>query len=89
MKPGPNDIYLYSSLCTHLGCPVTQVMAQTNQLMCPCHQSIFDVLQGAKPTFGPAGRSLPALPFRIDADGVIVATGDFSGPVGPSFWNLG
>ncbi len=89
VKPGPDGIYIYSSVCTHMGCPVTQVLAQSNQLMCPCHQSIFDILEGAKPTFGPAGRALPSLPFRTNANGVIVATGDFDAPVGPSFWTLG
>ena len=30
------------------------------QLICPCHQSTFDVLDGATPTFGPAARPLPS-----------------------------
>ena len=81
-------IYVYSKVCTHVGCPVGQYEAQSHELMCPCHQSTFDVLNGAKPTFGPAGRSLPALPIRVEPDGTVVATGDFDGPVGPSFWNL-
>ncbi len=83
-----NGIYVYSKVCTHVGCPVGQYEAQRHELMCPCHQSVFDVLDGAKPTFGPAGRRLPALPISIGPDDVIVATGDFDGPVGPSFWNL-
>ena len=43
-------------------------------LLCPCHQSTFDVLDGARPVFGPAARSLPQLPLGIDDDGYLVAT---------------
>ena len=56
-------------------------------MLCPCHQSTFDVLRGAKPIFGPAAAPLPQLPIEIDAGGFIVATGDFSEPVGPVFWH--
>lgn len=88
-KTKPTDgIYVYSKVCTHVGCPVGQYLAQRHELMCPCHQSVFDVLDGAKPTFGPAGRRLPALPITIGPDDVITADGDFDAPVGPSFWNL-
>ncbi|HEX3539105.1 MAG TPA: Rieske (2Fe-2S) protein [Acidimicrobiales bacterium] len=83
----PQGFIAYSKLCTHAGCPVGLYEASTNQLLCPCHQSTFDVLRGAKPIFGPAAAPLPQLPLAIDADGVIRATGNFSEPPGPSFWN--
>jgi ubiquinol-cytochrome c reductase iron-sulfur subunit len=83
-----NGIYVYSKVCTHVGCPVGQYLAQSHELMCPCHQSVFDVLDHAKPTFGPAGRALPRLPITIGPDDIIVADGDFDAPVGPGFWNL-
>ena len=57
-------------------------------LVCPCHQSTFDLLDGARPVEGPAGRPLPQLPLAIDAQGDIVAQSDFTVPVGPGFWNL-
>ena len=57
------------------------------QLICPCHQSTFDVLHGAVPVFGPAARPLPQLPIQRDGDGFI-ALGDFPEPIGPSFWNI-
>jgi ubiquinol-cytochrome c reductase iron-sulfur subunit len=60
----------------------------TNDLFCPCHQSTFDVLDGAKPVAGPATRPLPQLPIEVDQDGYLVAKGDFSEPVGPSFWKM-
>ena len=47
------------------------------------------MLDGAKPVFGPAARSLPQLPLGLDDEGYIVATGDFSDPVGPGFWDRG
>lgn len=87
VKP-TNGIYVYSKVCTHVGCPVGQYLAQRHELMCPCHQSTFKVLAGATPSFGPAGRPLPRLPITIDADDIVTADGDFDGPVGPSFWNL-
>ena len=49
----------------------------------------FDVLDGASVVFGPAARPLPQLPMEADADGFLVARGDFSAPVGPGFWNRG
>ena len=57
-------------------------------LICPCHQSEFDVLDGARPIFGPAARPLPQLPIRLEADGTFTALGDFPEPVGPSFWDM-
>jgi ubiquinol-cytochrome c reductase iron-sulfur subunit len=86
--PPTNGIYVYSRVCTHVGCPVAQYLAQSHKLMCPCHQSTFNVLDGATPAFGPAGRPLPRLPITIGSDGIVTAAGDFDGPVGPSFWTL-
>jgi ubiquinol-cytochrome c reductase iron-sulfur subunit len=84
-----DDVVAYSKLCTHVGCPVGLYQAGSGLLLCPCHQSTFDVLDGAKPVFGPAARSLPQLPLALDGEGYIVATGDFSDPVGPGFWDRG
>jgi ubiquinol-cytochrome c reductase iron-sulfur subunit len=83
------DVVAYSKLCTHTGCPVGLYQAEQALLLCPCHQSTFDVLDGARPVFGPAARSLPQLPLDVDDDGYLVATGDFSDPVGPGFFDRG
>jgi ubiquinol-cytochrome c reductase iron-sulfur subunit len=83
----PDGLVAYSKVCTHAGCPVGLYEKEPNQLLCPCHQSAFDVLRGAEPVLGPAARALPQLPLRIDAGGFVVADGDFSSPVGPSWWN--
>jgi ubiquinol-cytochrome c reductase iron-sulfur subunit len=84
-----DDIVAYSKLCTHVGCPVGLYQSGSALLLCPCHQSTFNVLNGARPVFGPAARSLPQLPLGLDDEGYIVATGDFSDPVGPGFWDRG
>lgn len=82
-------IVAYSKLCTHVGCPVGLYQAEAGLLLCPCHQSTFDVLDGARPVFGPAARPLPQLPLDIDDEGFLIATGDFEAPVGPGFWDRG
>ena len=84
----PEGAIGYSKICTHAGCPVGLYRATDHALLCPCHQSTFDVLRGAVPVFGPAARPLPQLPMGVDADGYLVALGDFPEPVGPAFWNL-
>jgi ubiquinol-cytochrome c reductase iron-sulfur subunit len=84
----PDGCVAYSKLCTHAGCPVGLYRDADHALLCPCHQSTFDVLRGAVPTFGPAPRPLPQLPLSVDGEGYLVAQGDFAEPVGPSFWNM-
>lgn len=83
----PDGYAVFSKVCTHAGCPVGLFQAATLELVCPCHQSIFDVAQRAEPTFGPAARPLPQLPVDIDEQGYLRATDDFDQPVGPSFWS--
>ncbi|GAA3437769.1 ubiquinol-cytochrome c reductase iron-sulfur subunit [Kutzneria kofuensis] len=80
------DYYAYSKICTHLGCPTSLYEQQTGRLLCPCHQSQFDVFEYAKPVFGPAARALPQLPIEVDESGYFVARGDFIEPIGPAFW---
>jgi len=80
---------VYSSVCTHLGCPVKLYEQQTHHLLCPCHQSTFLANEGAVPIFGPAARPLPQLAISVDEDGYFFAQGDFAEPVGPSYWERG
>ena len=81
-----DGIVAYSKICTHVGCPVALYERQTHHLLCPCHQSTFDVADGAKVVFGPAKRPLPQLPIMVDDEGYLVAQSDFDEPVGPSYW---
>ncbi len=82
----PQGLVAYSKICTHAGCPVGLYEPLSHRLLCPCHQSTFDVLHHASPQIGPAAAPLPQLPLAVDADGFVVARGDFSEPVGPAFW---
>jgi ubiquinol-cytochrome c reductase iron-sulfur subunit len=83
----PRGLIAFSKVCTHAGCPVGLFEASSGQLLCPCHQSAFDVYEGARPVFGPAARALPQLPLAIDAEGYVVAQSDFHEPIGPTFWD--
>jgi quinol---cytochrome c reductase iron-sulfur subunit len=88
MAWAPDGYVVYSKVCTHAGCPVGLYRSSQGSLICPCHQSTFDVLHGAVPIFGPAVRPLPQLPISRQPDGTFVALGDFPEPVGPAFWNM-
>ncbi|MGH9716355.1 MAG: Rieske (2Fe-2S) protein [Candidatus Acidiferrales bacterium] len=82
----PMGYVAYSRVCTHAGCPVGEFQSESNLLLCPCHQSTFSVLDGARPTGGPAARALPQLPLYAGQDGFLHAAGDFNKPPGPGFW---
>ena len=81
-------IVAYSKICTHVGCPVALYEQHTHHLLCPCHQSTFDLANHCEVVFGPASRSLPQLPIAVDAEGYLIAQSDFLEPVGPSFWDI-
>jgi ubiquinol-cytochrome c reductase iron-sulfur subunit len=81
-----NGIVAYSKICTHVGCPVALYEQQTHHLLCPCHQSTFDLTHECKVIFGPASRPLPQLPITVDSEGYLVAQSDFHEPIGPSYW---
>jgi ubiquinol-cytochrome c reductase iron-sulfur subunit len=83
---GVDGILCYSKICTHVGCPISLWEQQTHHLLCPCHQSTFDLADNGKVIFGPAARHLPQLPLALDDEGYLIATSDFTEAVGPSFW---
>jgi ubiquinol-cytochrome c reductase iron-sulfur subunit len=84
---GANGIVAFSKICTHAGCAVSLFNVLSMQLICPCHQSTFNILQDAAPVFGPAPRPLPQLPLGVRPDGYLIAMSGFIEPVGPGFWN--
>ena len=86
---GHDGIVAYSKICTHVGCPVGLYEQQTHHLLCPCHQSTFDVTEDCKVIFGPAHRPLPQLKITVDTEGYLVADSAFREAVGPSFWERG
>jgi ubiquinol-cytochrome c reductase iron-sulfur subunit len=83
---GHEGIVAFSKICTHVGCPISLYEQQTHHVLCPCHQSTFDLSDGARVIFGPAGHPLPQLRISVNSDGNLVALGDFAVPVGPAFW---
>jgi ubiquinol-cytochrome c reductase iron-sulfur subunit len=82
----PQGMVAFSKLCTHAGCPVGLYQERSSELFCPCHQSVFYVLDGARPISGPASRPLPQLPLELGPDGYLRATSDFHEPVSAGFW---
>jgi ubiquinol-cytochrome c reductase iron-sulfur subunit len=82
-------IVAYSKICTHVGCPISLYEQQTHHVLCPCHQSTFDLSDGARVIFGPAGHALPQLRIGVNDQGYLQALGDFEEPVGPAFWERG
>ncbi len=67
----PEGILAYSKICTHAACAISlfrdplspSTESRGPALVCPCHYSTFDVLDGGSVEFGPAGRPLPQLPL--------------------------
>ena len=84
-----DGILCYSKICTHVGCPISLYEQTTHHVLCPCHQSTFDLSDAAKVVFGPAARPLPQLPLAVDSEGYLIAQSGFHEPVGPSFWERG
>ncbi|MFJ1544731.1 Rieske 2Fe-2S domain-containing protein [Streptomyces sp. NPDC088246] len=82
-------IVAFSKICTHVGCPISLYEQQTHHVLCPCHQSTFDLSDGARVIFGPAGHALPQLRIGVNSEGNLEALGDFEEPVGPAFWERG
>jgi ubiquinol-cytochrome c reductase iron-sulfur subunit len=86
---GPSGYLAFSKVCTHAGCPVGLYEQLTELLLCPCHQSMFNVREGALPIFGPAPRPLPQLPLYVDSSGYLRAQDGYNEPIGPGFWERG
>ncbi len=82
----PHGYVASSKVCTHLGCPVGLYEQELQLLVCPCHQSMFNVTNGAIPQFGPAPRPLPQLPLYVDSSGYLRSQSDYHEAVGPGFW---
>ncbi len=82
----PEGYVAYSKVCTHAGCPVGLYEQQLKLLVCPCHQSMFNVVGGAWPVFGPAPRPLPQLPLYFDENGYLHSQTGYDQAIGPSYY---
>ncbi len=85
---GIDGILCYSKICTHVGCPISLYEQQTHHMLCPCHQSTFDLADAGKVLFGPAARPLPQLPLGVDSEGYLIAMSDFQEVIAPSYPEL-
>jgi len=64
---GPNgDIVAYSSMCTHMGCPLSYDPA-SRDFKCPCHFSVFDSEKEGQMVTGQATENLPRIRLAYDA----------------------
>ena len=63
-------ILCYSKICTHVGCPISLWEQQTHHLLCPCHQSTFDLGDSGVVVFGPAGPLVAPAPDHRRRRGV-------------------
>lgn len=63
---GPDqDIVAYSTLCTHMGCPVSYD-PNTRTFRCPCHFSVFDAEMHGQMVCGQATENLPRVVLEYD-----------------------
>lgn len=64
---GPDsDIVAFSSMCTHMGCPVGYD-ATDRVFKCPCHFSIFDAEKGGQLVCGQATENLPRIVLEYNS----------------------
>ena len=76
-----DGVVAYSAICTHQACPVSQWSEEKKAMVCSCHGSTYDPKNSAQVIFGPAPRSLAALPLKSD-NGLLIVAGGFTGRVG-------
>jgi Rieske Fe-S protein len=67
------ELRAFSQKCTHLGCVVTWNPA-TDQMLCPCHEGVFDARSGLV-VAGPPQRPLGRIEVEERPDGRVWALG--------------
>ena len=71
--PSTNVFNALSSICTHQGCQINGYDSGSNQFVCPCHGSRFDV--NGQVTQGPAGTPLQKYQTSISGTQLIIKVG--------------
>ncbi len=73
---GPNkSIVAYSMFCSHLGCSVDMDW-EKGEMICECHQSVYDPMRSGRVVEGPAPSNLPMVSLDVDSPtGDIYAVG--------------
>jgi Rieske Fe-S protein len=66
-QPAAGEFKGFSTVCTHAGCTVSEVVGGT--IVCPCHGSRFN-LDGSVAN-GPAARPLEAKPIAVRGESIL------------------
>ncbi|MEV4198777.1 Rieske (2Fe-2S) protein [Micromonospora globbae] len=69
-QPSPGEFKGFDPICTHQGCPVSNVDGGT--INCTCHFSKFSIEDGSVKA-GPATKPLPAKPVKVVGDQISFA----------------
>jgi cytochrome b6-f complex iron-sulfur subunit len=66
-QPSAGDVKAFSAICTHKGCTVAP---KGNQLVCPCHGSVYDLSTG-EVLAGPAPAPLATVDVKVKSGNVV------------------
>jgi arsenite oxidase small subunit len=78
---GPkNDIVAYSTMCTHMGCPVSYD-TDARTFKCPCHYTMFDAELSGQMVCGHATENLPQIVLEYDAESDVVQAVGVNGKI--------
>ncbi len=69
-QPTAGTFKAFSAICTHQGCTVSKI--ENAQIICACHDSVFDAATGAVVS-GPAKGPLAAKAITVSGDGLTVS----------------
>jgi Rieske Fe-S protein len=69
-QPADGEFHAFSSICTHAGCPVSEVV--DNEIVCTCHGSHYSATDGSVVS-GPAPAPLPSVAVEVSGGEVVTA----------------
>ena len=67
-RSAKDGVVVYSGVCSHATCPVSEWKTESRRLVCPCHGSEYDAAAHARVVAGPAPRALPMLAIEVVDD---------------------
>jgi Rieske Fe-S protein len=70
-QPSAGQFKAFSPICTHQGCPVTKI--QNGMIVCPCHNSMFDISTGTPTASSEAKSPLTGKTATVSGDSVYIA----------------
>jgi len=65
------EAFAFQDQCTHQQCSLSEGILEEHGLICPCHQSMFDVRTG-EVLMGPASIPLQTYSCSLDGDSVTI-----------------